>query len=505
MSGSKFFTNHYSLFTLAAVMLLMACGHQVPESFWEKDELPNIYPDYTNVTVPINIAPLTFEIDGKVDDVVARLSVGEEEMVCGGPKIQPDVDDWHRLAEAAKGKAINVEVYVKDNGNWTRFKPFNIYVSPDSIDPYISYRLISPSYVTYEELTINQRCLENYEESVIFDNMLCSEGAQGQCINCHNYQQYNPDRMQFHARQNMGGTVIAYDGKIQKINMRNDSILSAGVYPTWHPWLPFIVYSTNMTGQIFHSVNPNKIEVFDSESDLIAYNVEKNEVTNIENDPAEMECFPFWAPDGKTLYYCSAHFEYSDSVGDKGLEFITRTQEAKYNLYKKRFDPETMQFGLRELVFAADSLGKSATLPRISPDGRYLMFTLAKYGVFHIWHHDADLWLLDLQTGEVRNMEEINSPDTESYHSWSSNGRWVVFSSRRYDGNYTRPFIAHVDEKGIGTKPFELPCADPDYHRQFLKCYNIPEFMRGPVTIRPQKFADVLKQDAVPVKYVNKF
>ena len=505
MSGSKFFTNHYSLFTLAAVMLLMACGHQVPESFWEKDELPNIYPDYTNVTVPINIAPLTFEIDGKVDDVVARLSVGEEEVVCGGPKIQPDVDDWHRLAEAAKGKAINVEVYVKDNDNWTRFKPFNIYVSPDSIDPYISYRLISPSYVTYEELTINQRCLENYEESVIFDNMLCSEGTQGQCINCHNYQQYNPDRMQFHARQNMGGTVIAYDGKIQKINMRNDSILSAGVYPTWHPWLPFIVYSTNMTGQIFHSVNPNKIEVFDSESDLIAYNVEKNEVTNIEKDPAEMECFPFWAPDGKTLYYCSAHFEYSDSVGDKGLEFITRTQEAKYNLYKKRFDPETMQFGPRELVFAADSLGKSATLPRISPDGRYLMFTLAKYGVFHIWHHDADLFLLDLQTGEVRNMEEINSPDTESYHSWSSNGRWVVFSSRRYDGNYTRPFIAHIDEKGIGTKPFELPSADPDYHRQFLKCYNIPEFMRGPVTIRPQKFADILKQDAVPVKYVNKF
>ena len=504
----------YLLFTIVA-LLFVSCGHQVPESFWEKDELPNIYPDYTNVTVPINIAPLTFEIDGKVDDVVARLSVGEEEVVCGGPKIQPDVDDWHRLAEAAKGKAINVEVYVKDNDNWTRFKPFNIYVSPDSIDPYISYRLISPSYVTYEELTINQRCLENYEESVIFDNMLCSEGTQGQCINCHNYQQYNPDRMQFHARQNMGGTVIAYDGKIQKINMRNDSILSAGVYPTWHPWLPFIVYSTNMTGQIFHSVNPNKIEVFDSESDLIAYNVEKNEVTNIEKDPAEMECFPFWAPDGKTLYYCSAHFEYSDSVGDKGLEFITRTQEAKYNLYKKRFDPETMQFGPRELVFAADSLGKSATLPRISPDGRYLMFTLAKYGVFHIWHHDADLWLLDLKNEELRMkneesavarpMTELNSDDTESYHSWSSNGRWVVFSSRRYDGNYTRPFIAHVDEKGIGTKPFELPCADPDYHRQFLKCYNIPEFMRGPVTIRPQKFADILKQDAVPVKYVNKF
>lgn len=146
----------------------------------------------------------------------------------------------------------------------------------------------------------------------------------------------------------------------------------------------------------------------------------------------------------------------------------------------------------------------SATLPRISPDGRYLMFTMAKSGVFHIWHHDADLWLLDLQTGEARNMEEINSPDTESYHSWSSNGRWVVFSSRRYDGNYTRPFIAHIDKDGHGSKPFELPCADSDYHRQFLKCYNVPEFMRGAVTIKPQQFADVLKQDAEPVKYVGR-
>ena len=483
--------------------MLMACGNQIPQNFWESDELPDIYPDYTNVTVPVNIAPLTFEIDGKADNVVARLTAGSEEFVCGGSKVQPDADEWKRMVDNAKGDAIKVEVFVENDGQWRRFKPFNIYVSPDSIDPYISYRLISPSYVTYEELTINQRCLENYDESVIYDNMLCSEGADGQCINCHNYQQYNPDRMQFHARQNLGGTVIAYDGNIQKINMGNDSILSAGVYPTWHPWLQLIVYSTNMTGQLFHSVDPNKIEVFDVESDLIAYDLAKNEVTNIENDPAELECFPFWAPDGKTLYYCSAHFEYKDTI-DKGKEFIRRTDEVKYNLYKKSFNPETLQFGPRELVFAADSLDKSATLPRISPDGRYLMFTLAKSGVFHIWHHAADLWMLALQPGKVRNMEELNSPDTESYHSWSSNGRWVVFSSRRYDGNYTRPFMAHIDGNGKAGKPFELPCADPDRHRQFLKCYNVPEFMRGPVTIKPQQFADAIKQDAKPVKYVGR-
>jgi hypothetical protein len=490
------------LFATVATMLV-GCGNQIPQNYKDADQLPAIYPDYTNVTVPINIAPLTFQIDGKADEVVARLTAGTEEVICGGDKIQPDADDWQRLKEAAKGNAIKVEVYAEENDSWTRYKSFDIFVSPDSIDSYISYRLIPPSYVTYEELTINQRCLENYDESVIYDNLLCSEGAQGQCINCHNYQQYNPDRMQFHARHNMGGTIIAYDGTIKKVGMKNDSILSAGVYPAWHPWLKLIVYSTNMTGQIFHSVNPNKIEVFDSESDLIAYDVEKNEVTNIENDTTEMECFPFWAPDGKALYYCSAHFEYRDTI-DKGKEFVTRTQEAKYNLYKKRFDPETMQFGPRELVFAADTLDQSAVLPRISPDGRYMVFTMAKYGYFHIWHHDADLWVLDLTSGEAKPITAINSNDTESYHTWSSNGHWLVFSSRRDDGTYTRPFFAHMDKDGKWGKPFELPQADPDYHRQFLRSYNIPELMKGPVEIAPQTFADVLKGDGEPVKYVQR-
>ena len=485
-------------------MLLTACSQQLPTAFTQSDKLPKIYPDYVEVTVPVNIAPLTFEMDDESDEMAVRYSFGNEEIICSGTKSQPGISDWKQLAEAAKGKAIQVETFACKGGQWTRFKPFNIYVSPDSIDAYISYRLIYPSYVSYEELNISQRCLENYDESVIYDNMLCSEGQNAQCINCHNYQQYNPERMQFHARQNHGGTVITYDGKSRKINMGNDSILSAGVYPTWHPELPLIVYSTNLTRQNFHVNDPNKIEVYDTQSDLIAYDVLKNEVTNIENDPNELEVFPFWAPDGKTLYYCSAHFEYPDSIENKDIYLLSHSNKVRYNIYRKSFDPATMEFGPRELVFAADSLEQSATLPRISPDGRYLLFTMGKYGVFHIWHHDADLWMIDLSTGEVRSADELNSPDTESYHSWSSNGKWVVFSSRRDDGIYTRPFIAHIDSNGKGTKPFELPCADPDYHRQFMKCYNIPEFMRGPVTIKPQSFADVLKGEGEPVKYVQK-
>ena len=134
----------------------------------------------------------------------------------------------------------------------------------------------------------------------------------------------------------------------------------------------------------------------------------------------------------------------------------------------------------------------------------YMVFTMAKYGYFHIWHHDADLWVLDLTSGEAKPITAINSNDTESYHTWSSNGHWLVFSSRRDDGTYTRPFFAHMDKDGKWGKPFELPQADPDYHRQFLRSYNIPELMKGPVEIAPQTFADVLKGDGEPVKYVQR-
>ena len=492
------------LFALTSCLLFTACSQQLPSDFTQSDALPKIYPDYVDVTVPVNIAPLTFEMDGQWEEMAVRYSFNGEEIICRGTQALPDLDNWKSLTAAAQGKDIQVETYASNNGQWTRFKPFNIHVSPDSIDAYISYRLIHPSYVSYEELTINQRCLENYDESVIYDNILCTENSQGQCINCHNYQQYNPERMQFHARQNHGGTVITYDGMTRKINMGNDSILSAGVYPTWHPELPLIVYSTNLTRQNFHVIDPNKVEVYDTASDLIAYDVIKNEVTNIENDPNEFEVFPFWAPDGKSVYYCSAHFEYPDTVTNREVYLLRHSNKVFYNIYRKSFDTSTMTFGPRELVFAADTLGKSATLPRISPDGCFLMFTMAEYGVFHIWHRDADLWMIDLSTLEAHPAAELNSQDTESYHSWSSNGRWIVFSSRRDDGNFTRPFIAHIDENGKGTKPFELPCADPDYHRQFMKSYNVPEFMRGPVTIKPQDFADVLKGDGEPVKYVQK-
>lgn len=476
---------------LLCIAAFASCTPSVPTSFDKSNDAATIAPDYTSVTIPVNIAPLTFAYTmPKVSKAVTTFTCGDKTLTVGGTDVCPDMKKWHAFIKQAAGKDVTVQPYIQCEGekNWKVPKPFTITVAEEPVDPYITYRLIAPSYVTYEDLTINQRCLENYDESVIFSNLLISTEDQGQCINCHTVRNYNPDSLQFHARQHKGGTIMAFNGDIHKINLKTDSTLSAGVYPSWHPTHNYIAYSVNNTGQSFHTRDNEKIEVQDLYSDLILYDINKNEVTNVENDTTEWECFPWWAPDGKTLYYVSAnYYPRPDMIRDRDI--IDRYKEFKYDLYKKSFDPETKHFGPRELVYAASQEGKSVTLPRVSPDGRYLLMTIGDYGVFHIWHRSSDLLLMDLQDGSMRKLHEVNSPDTESFHNWSSNGRWILFSSRRDDGSYTRLYLAYFDRNGHGHKPFIIPQKTPDYYQNFYKSYNIPELMKGPVTIKPQEFA----------------
>ena len=90
--------------------------------------------------------------------------------------------------------------------------------------------------------------------------------------------------------------------------------------------------------------------------------------------------------------------------------------------------------------------------------------------------------MLDLTTGAPVDINVWNDADnTESYHSWSKNGRWVMFASRRLDGRYTRVFFAHLDKDGKPGKPFLLPQRDPRHNIERLKSYNIPEFVDGRV------------------------
>lgn len=485
------------------LLFFAACSPTVPSEYSETGKLPSVYPDYVDVTVPCNIAPLTFRIESDADDFVTRFTSGKESALAAGQEVSLPIDDWSNLLSSASGDAIKVEVFSCKNGKWSASMPFNIHVSPDSIDRYISYRLIPPSYVAYEKLAICQRDVTTYDENVIYSNMLVSAEPTGQCINCHAYKNHRTDNMQFHVRQHLGGTIFVHDGKVKKVDLKTDSTISAGVYPSFNPKYDVVAYSVNNTGQVFHTKNNNKVEVQDKASDVIVYNPVKEVVSHVACSPEDLEVFPCWSPDGKMLYYCSAHFEHTDTSRSIEAEMITRYKDVKYDVLRRSWNPETGEFGAVDTVFAASVFKKSATFPRISPNGKFLLFALAEYGCFHIWHKDADLYVMNLETNELWPLEKANSPFPESYHAWSSTGRWILFASRRDDTNYSRLYIAHVNDDGTSDKAFLLPQSSSDFYDFFDRSYNVPEFMVESVRFSPQEFAEVVKGDAVKVKYAQ--
>lgn len=289
-------------------------------------------------------------------------------------------------------------------------------------------------------------------------------------------------------RETFPGTILVDGDKIEKLNTKTKETISPLVYPSWHPSGKYVAFSVNTTKQAFHLNDRNRVEVYDEASDVVVYDVEKHEIVTASNifSKDAFETFPTFSPDGKTLYFCTA----------EARPIPQEYSEVKYNLCSVSFDPVTRAFGAQvDTLYNAKSGGMSASFPRVSPDGRYLLYTLSGYGNFSIWHKDADLYMADLQTGTSRPLVEVNSDDVESYHSWSSNSRWFVFSSRRIDGLYTRPYIAYVDEYGKVGKPFLLPQKDAGFYQSFMKSFNIPEFITGKVKVRGRVLAIKAKED----------
>lgn len=488
-------TYHYMI--LCLMLLLMtaaACDHKatLPGQFTQSDRQADIFPNYKDIVIPPNIAPLNF----MVKDSGAVAAVAQLQGICGSEvlakaddnmTIRFDTIEWKNLIGENKGKDIQVTIYVQIGDAWLKHKPHLLSVAEEEIDPYLSYRLIEPGYELYRQLGIYQRNLTNWEERVVYENNRTYDDNENHCVNCHNYRNQSTQDMLFHVRSNHGGTIIIQNGKAHKIQVKDSTILTSAVYPAWHPTEDLVAFSTNKTGQTFHAYHPEKLEVMDEASDMLLYDVKHNEVTHVFRSENELETFPAWAPSGNRLYYCSAQVGHilppdcPDSL--RAMKLMFHYDSIYYDLKSVSFDARTRTFGEPRTEVAASAQGHSITLPRVSPDGRYVLYTQGEYGQFHIWHKSSDLWVKDLQNDTCYNLRQANSPDTDSFHSWSSNGRWIAFSSRRIDGNYTRIFLTYFDRNGQAHKAFPIPQEDPEYNTLLLKSYNVPELTKDAVRI----------------------
>jgi len=487
------------LFCVIIFITTTGCDKKMP-AYDELNRDAVLNPDYTSVTIPPNIAPLNFMVNEAADKFLARFynSNGVDFIVSSGDgNINIPENKWHTLLSGSVSGELYVDIVVKKSGKWLKFNTITNYVVRDSIDKYLVYRLIDPEFETWNVMGIYQRNLENYRVTPLMLNRV----SDGNCVNCHTFCRNSSETMMFHMRSEHAGTVIYRDDKLSKINTRTSKTIANGMYPAWHPSGNYIAFSVNNIVQSYHAIPGRTVEVYDTLSNIILYDVNKNVITSCDalSDPDRLETFPAWSPDGRYLYYCCAIKNVLKQPDYNS--FMDVHSKIRYDLLRIAFDQESRSFGAVDTVLTVSDTVCSISLPRISPDGRYILFCKSEHGNLTIWHPESDLYLLDLNTGTVTR-PDINSNKSESFHTWSSTGRWIVFSSRRDDGLlYTRPYFTYFDTSGRMHKPFVLPQKNNEHYFKIMKSYNLPELVTSRIDLNPRKFAEIIKAQATNAEF----
>ncbi|MHC4117221.1 MAG: TolB family protein [Planctomycetota bacterium] len=486
---------------LVAASLLYACRDRTVtiEHYNVIDRPARIQPDHAGSVIPPNIAPLNFIIKEQGSRYFVRITSRNGnpiEIFSKRPTISIPERAWRRLLGSNRDQQLSVDVFVKSKSvtppsdpgrqSWSRYRTVTSRIADEDVDGFMVYRKIKPGHRTWRDMGVYQRDLGSFTESAILTNGYFKRG----CVNCHAFCQNRTEKMLIGIRSaNYGSSALLVEGnKVRKIGTKFG-------YTSWHPSGKVAAFSVNKVRQIFHSAAREVPDVIDLDSLMAYYLVESESVKTTPSlaDKDRLETYPAWSADGRYLYFCSAPASWSDrTVIPESYDQI------KYDLVRAGYDIDHDQWGPVESVLSAEDTGLSILLPRISPDGRWLLFCMCDYGCFPVYRRSSDLYITDLeaaeQTGEFDcERLDINSGESESWHCWSSNSRWIAFSSKRGSGVFTRIYIAYVDENGKVYKPIRLPQKDPAHYDSCLWTYSVPEFVTEPVRATGERLGKVVR------------
>ena len=213
---------------------------------------------------------------------------------------------------------------------------------------------------------------------------------------------------------------------------------------------------------------------------LVVYDTETRSYAPLPgaDDPEYVQSNPTWSPDGKWIVFARTKAYRKDGIENASSilldekdvpEFVEEKKPFKFDLYRVPFNGG--RGGKAEPIAGASHDGKSNFFAKFSPDGKWIVFCKAEN--YMLLMPDSELYIVPAEGGEARRLR-ANTRRMNSWHSFSSNGRWLVFSSKA-NTPYTQLFLTHIDEDGQSTPPVVL-----ERFTGSDRAANIPEFVRLP-------------------------
>jgi hypothetical protein len=421
-----------------------------------------------------------------------------------------DVPDPNRFRNWRPAPGLWEEMKKKASGSWARLSVFGVNssrpyrllskgtmtfeASPDSVKAPIFYRdvpLMPTKNATGRVLPLSRsaqrlirwslRDVSHAEGKVLIESLPT-------CANCHSFSKQGrflgldldgpqSDKGTYGVTALSRETDITrdevfswnYDFKDKPKDKRTIGFLSQ-VSPDGN----FVVTTVNEAVYIENFLNTHYIQVFYPTRGVLAvYSKAAHSIKILPgaDDTAFVHCDPTWSPDGKYVVFARAPAKDPYQPGQKDPEYPNDPNETqiKYGLYKIPFNGG--RGGKAVPIAGAGDNGMSNTFPKVSPDGKFVAFVKCRNG--QLLRPDGRLYMVPFDGGEARlmncNLEEMNS-----WHSFSPNGRWMVFSSKGLS-TYTEMFLTHIGEDGMDTPPVLIENATAAN-----RAVNLPEFVDRP-------------------------
>ena len=390
----------------------------------------------------------------------------------------PD-DVWEVIKSEKPHTRMSLRIKgVKHSGMWSKEKRDKIHasqvvtfsISQDEADNAIVYRMVSPPFINKKTPDMFVRDIRKKRDQLFLS------ARQQYCINCHTFSSKAGDKGKL-------GLQIRYLGQKPQKNYvyfafydieketGHKAILPWEIQMTtfmgWSPDGTKLAFSAN---QALATLSPIVYETqfaTQTTSDIAVYDTTTQEVFLLpgacEDDILEM--YPFWTPDSKSIVFSW------DKSGKHPTETRFNISIIPYNNGKG---------GKPRTIRAVNDNGMSNYYPRFSPDGRWFSFVRSKYG--SLIKASSDIYIMDAKPilegdlgGKATRLECNTKYTADSWRSWSSNSKWMVFASKRDDGIFARLYMTHIDDDGHASEAVRLPIENPRTRSSF----NIPEFVKN--------------------------